>query len=307
METVMTENQDVESTEVIVEKQTNVATNILNSFKTNKKHLKRPVIFVTGFSDDSGSWWIGPKYGKPGISQWIDQIVDNPEEATFLTFEKESFLYKSFIDFGAYLRNQIPAVIGNEKQFDLVGYSMGGLDIRAALTQKDPLLGCQNCITADTPHQGDDLGGILKFVETYTPEIINFFDNMPNYLQQQAENMDPGSKTMQFINSLVNRQLFLQRVAKFYQFMGTRDNVVEKSCFMDLIGLDATHTQKVMPGISVLGCGHTGATGVTLDVRTMLAIVYMLLDIEIPVISQNHGDPSNGNFAPPDDSQIFIG
>ena len=35
----MVKNQDIESTEAIVEKQTNVATIILNSFKTNKKHL----------------------------------------------------------------------------------------------------------------------------------------------------------------------------------------------------------------------------------------------------------------------------
>ncbi len=302
----MNENPDEDPVEAIIQKQTSIASAILNGFMTKKIHLRRPVIFVSGYEDESGSWWIGPKEGKQGISQWIKQIADNQEEATFLTFEKESPSCNSFMDFGAFLRNQIPAVIGSEKQFDLVGYSMGGLDIRAALIQTDSLLGCQRCITADTPHQGDDLGGILEFLETYTPEIMKEFDNMPLYLQNQAENMDPNSKPMQAINSLANRQLFLDRVDKFYEFMGTRDYVVKGSCFMDLNGLGAPYTQKVK-GYPVLGCGHTGTNGVTIDVRTILAIIFMLLDMEIPIDSENHGYLPGGNDTPSNDSQVFIG
>ena len=239
MKTVTDEDPDEDPIEVTIDKQKTIALAKLNEYKVSKIHLKRPVFFVSGWGDESCTWWIGPKEGSQGISQWIDQIADNREQATFITFEKETASCKSFSDFGDYLKNQIPAVTGSGQQFDLVGYSMGGLDIRAALTQGNSLLNCQTCITADTPHQGNHFGGILETVETYAPDLMNQVDNIPLYQQKQAANMDPNSGPMKIINSLANRQLFLSRVNKFYQFKGTRDALVMGSCFMDLTGLGA--------------------------------------------------------------------
>ena len=296
---------DEDPIEILIQKQTSIALAKLNAFKINKIHLKRPVFFVSGWCDEACTWWVGPKEDVSGIAQWIKQIVDNPHQASFINFDSITSQCQSFLNFGNILKNNIWTAIGRNQEFDLVGYSMGGLVVRAALTQGDPLMNCQNCVTADAPHQGDDFGGIIKALETYAPHLMAEKDNMPLYHQQQVENMDPNSQPMQLINNLENKKLFLERVNKFYQFKGTRDYVVMDSCFMDLTNLGELYIQKVT-SIPVEGCGHVGANGVTIDIRTILATVYMLLGIDFPLAS-NHGNFPDGNDTPPNDDEIFIG
>jgi hypothetical protein len=66
-----------------------------------------------------------------------------------------------------------------------------------------------------------------------------------------------------------------------------------------------SYSQKV-GSISVEGCEHIWTKGITLDVRTILAIVYMIQGIEIPS-ANNHGILPDGNYTPPDENEIFIG
>ena len=248
---------------------------------------------------------LAPRENISGISEWIDQIVDNPDQVIFINFQPVTASCQSFLDFGEILKNKIWAAIGKNQPFDLVGYSMGGLVVRAALTQLEPLLNCQNCISADVPHGGDDFGGIIKALEKFAPHLMFKMDNIPIYQQEQVENMDPSCRSMQKINSLENRKVFLQRVNKFYQFKGTRDYVVMDSCFLDSVGLGELYTQKVT-SIPVQGCGHVGINGVTIDVRTILAVFHMLLDIDI-TLAMNKGNFPGGIDIPPDDNEIFIG
>ncbi len=288
--------------EVVIQKQTGIALSKLNEFKTKQIHLKRPVIFVPGWCDEPCGWWIGPYQGIQGIFQWISQIADNPKEAIYVEFNNESPQCNSFLDFGQVLKNKIWAAIGKDQPFDLVGHSMGGLNIRAALTQGDPLLNCQNCITADTPHQGDSDGNFLELAKEFNPSSVA---SITPYQLEQAQNMCPTNFPIQTINRIDSRQLFLNRVNKFYQFKGTRDWVVMDSCFMDMSEIGDSYSQKVS-SISVEGCEHIWIKGITLDVRTILAIVYMIQGIEIPS-ANNHGILPDGDYTPPNENEIFIG
>jgi hypothetical protein len=166
------------------------------------------------------------------------------------------------------------------------------------------MLNCYVCITADTPHQGDSFGGILNSIYQYAPQLVVDADPIKPYQEQQVKNMDPIYSPMQLINQLDNRQLFLSRVNKFYQFKGLRDWIVMDSSLMDKTGIEDIYKQKVI-NIQVEGCEHIGTKCITLDPRTVLAIIYMLLDIKID-LGFNYGNFPGGVDITPDESTIFV-
>ena len=284
--------------------QTSIALSKLSVLKEKKIHLKRPVFFVPGWCDESCTWWKGPYKNIQGISQWITQVADNPDEVTYIDFSNETAQCNSFLDFGEVLKKKIWSVIDKNTSFDLVGHSMGGLDIRAALTQGQPLLNCHVCVTADTPHQGDNFGGAANALAKYAPHLLAKIDPITSYQVKQVKNMDPNYPPIQLINQLDNRRLFLNCVDKFFQFSGTRDWIVMDSAFMDNTGIEDICKQKVV-SIPVQGCEHVGIKGITLDPRTVLAIIDMLLDIKIE-LGLNHGDFPGGIEIFPDENNIFI-
>jgi len=294
-------NPDVEPIEVKIKKQTDIALAKLNFHKLNNLHLARPVIFVPGWADESCGWWQNPFQGIQCVKQWIQQVVDNPDLVEFVNFGVESPQCESFLNFGKILKSRILALNLENQSFDLVGHSMGGLDIRAALIFDEPVLNCINCITADAPHQGDIGGKFLELAQERDPsKVANYYTP---YQVVQAQNMYPSSGPMQLINSSENRQLFLNRVSKFTQLKGTRDWMVGDSCFMDPAGLK--FPKEKIQYFSAEGCEHVWTKGITLDIRVILTILYTLVDFDIPGM-ENQGNLPGGNDVPVDDRQIFI-
>jgi hypothetical protein len=133
----------------------------LEKLKEEKISLQRDVFFVPGWSDEKARCW--SKCYRNGYTIMEDQIklvTKNPEKAHFITFsEDESKKCESFLDFAKVLKKRIDNEVGLNTPIDLVGHSMGGLDIIAAITQgPNPLSNVKRCITVATPHRGSDLG-----------------------------------------------------------------------------------------------------------------------------------------------------
>ena len=130
--------------------------------------LNRDVFFVPGWTDQACLSWIEP-YTEGGISQrpgweytmqdWVEKVVDKPSQDKVhfvkllkkeetLTIERfqaglrqgqvkccnwdkdESYSYENFFQFAELLKEKVKAVGVDE--YDLVGHSMGGLDIISA-------------------------------------------------------------------------------------------------------------------------------------------------------------------------------
>jgi len=187
-------------------KQKQEAIDQLNKFKIDKINLNRPVIFVAGWRDERCKAWIEDTRNNISIKTWFEHIAVDSDDASFINFEKETKDCASFLDFGEFLKNQIWSIMGKNSEFDIVGHSMGGLDIRAAMTQGEPLLGCHKCITVATPHQGDHFGGMNLFLMTgWRGKIFSKFRPMTPYHVVQGKNLDPDYPPIQTINTGKNR------------------------------------------------------------------------------------------------------
>jgi hypothetical protein len=104
---------------------------------------------------------------------------------------------------------------------------------------------------------------------------------------------------------LNNRTAFFERIKKFYEMKGTRDFVVKGSAFMDKTGIESLYQNKTEE-VPVSGCEHTGPLGITQDVRTILAIMCILCDIELDLEGGNCGIFAGGIDRPVDNSNVFI-
>jgi len=287
--------------------QINIALSKLTEFKQNKIRLKYPVFFVPGWTDESCSWWQKPYGDKQSIKQWIDEIAVNPELAQYITFIEETKQCKNFLDFGEVLKNKIWKLIGKNQAFDLVGHSMGGLDIRAALTQEnEPLLNCRYCITVATPNCGDNFGGVESFLSRHFRKLMQSVKNMPSYQVDQGKYLDPDYPPIKQVNSLDNRRLFLNNVNKFYELKGTQDFLVQGSAFIDKTGIEGLFSEKVA-AIPIDGCEHVGIKGITLDPRTIAVIIYVLCDIDLKLqLGMNYGILQGGYYKPDDEKDKFV-
>jgi len=267
-------------------KQKNESLVQLNTFKQRKITLRRPVFFIPGWTDEDCKCWAKGQWGQLSIRQWFEDIVANSADSHFITFSDVTKDCKSFLDFGEALKRKILDVIGADHEFDIVGHSMGGLNTRAAITRGDPLLHTNKCLTVATPHQGDHLGGIQKFLRTsWLGKIIG--TSTPYHIEQ-GKNLDPDYEPIKIINTDESRRLFLERINKLYQFKGTRDFCVKGSAIMKNNGIESLYEEKTEQ-IIVEGADHTGKIGICQDPRTILTIVKVLLDIELPKPDFNYG------------------
>lgn len=258
----------------------------LNAFKQSKITLRRPVFFVPGWTDEDCKCWSKGQWGQLSIRQWLEDIVTNFSNAHFINFIDVTKDCKSFLDFGEVLKHKIWDLVGTDQEFDIIGHSMGGLNTRAAITQGDPLLRTNKCLTVATPHQGDHLGGMQKFLRT------SWFGKMIGkstpYHIEQGKNLDPDYEPIKIINTDESRRLFLERINRLYQFKGTRDFCVKGSAIMMDYGIEPLYKEKTEQ-IIVEGADHTGKIGICQDPRTILTIVKTLLDIELPRPDFNYG------------------
>lgn len=258
-------------------KQKQIALNKLKEVLQNKIKLQRPVFFVPGWTDESCANWTASYKNSPPIKEWFEKISNNCELVNYVTFtEEESTHCNSFIDFGLILKNKVESVIGCQKEFDIIGHSMGGLDIRVAIALHN-LNRTYNCITVATPHKGTELGDI-------GPKIMQY----KTHHKIQCINLDPDHVPIQTINSQQNREKFLKGVKKFYQFAGTRDMAVARNAKIDKKGFDSMLCDKITT-VEIGGVTHSAKDGITRDVRTVIAILNILMGIEPEKPKYNYG------------------
>jgi len=258
-------------------KQKQIALTRLNDLVQVKIELERPIFFVPGWTDESCANWTTPYKNSPSVKEWFEKIYNNCQLVNYVTFtEQESINCNSFIDFGLILKNKVESAIGYQKEFDIVGHSMGGLDIRAAIEIHN--LNCvYNCITVATPHKGTELGDIApKFVQ-YKP-----------HHKIQCINLDPDHVPIQTINSAQNREKFLQKIQKFHQFVGTRDMAVARNAKIDKTDLDPGLLDKIIT-VEIGGATHSAEDGITRDARVVIAILNVLRGIEPEKPKYNYG------------------
>ena len=269
----------------------------LNQFVQEKLTLKRPVFFVPGWTDEDNTWWTvsNKKFGI-SVKEWFLRIFNNCDLVEYITFsDDESKRCKSFLDFGPILKNKILSKIGENQEFDLVGHSMGGLDsVAAIIDDTSPVLKVNNLITVATPHEGRELVDLLPKLKK--GELHHMI---------QCVNLDPDQFPIKYINEIGIREQLLNRVKKLYCFTGTIDMAVMRSAKYNKEGTDSDFYKNKVEIIEVGGASHTEKNGITLDPRTILAIVYILLGIEIK-LGFNYGNLSRGTYTPPDDKDKFI-
>ena len=247
----------------------------LRKFAKSKIKLNRDVFFVPGWTDQGCICWTEP-YMESGVDRragweytvkdW-EYVLENPERMHYLQlvendnsiniirnnqgkikkveFETDaSHDYVAFFQFAELIKAKIRAT--GVKEFDLVGHSMGGLDIISvvALDNKldtfqevknfiktDPLEGLSLLITVATPYKGSvpaDLVKNTKIDECFRPE-------WPIGIRKQCENMAHDSEFIKIINQKEVRDRLLKK-AKIgvHTFSGGNDRAVcPEDAFID--------------------------------------------------------------------------
>ncbi len=265
----------------------------LNSLAGRGISLKRHVFFVPGWAGEEGKAWKEPYpkllKGHGPIKYWIDRIVRNPDRVTYVSYVdfllQESKNSRSFLDFGELLKARVKSKIAaSQEPVDLIGHSMGGLDILAAITQgEDALTSVENCVTVASPLQGVAYGRFIDELD----KLLPFLKWQP-FHQIQVENMDKHCKAIQQINLLDNRCKLLERVKAFYQLEGTQDATVMRNARLKTDGLPEA-LRKTITHLIIGGASHSGATGITQDPRTVLYLISVVADIPIEKPKLNYG------------------
>ncbi|MCF7874600.1 MAG: alpha/beta hydrolase, partial [Candidatus Omnitrophica bacterium] len=252
--------------------------------------------FVPGWTGGDCSAWCklydGAAKGNQVIKSVIDETFDNYSLVNYIKFsKKESKKCNDFFDFAKLLKKKIYKKIKREKEFDIVGHSMGGLDILAAITQgKDYLTNVYNCITVASPLKGVDLGEIYSFIAKIYPDLNE------SWYVKQCKAMDPDQPQIKKINKKESRLKLLKRVYKFYQFRGTLDKCVMKSSELKKKGVKK-YTKKIET-IWVGGADHSGSIGITQDPRTIRYILEILVGEYKTPPAGNKGNFVKGIYVP---------
>lgn len=263
----------------------------LREFIDKKIQLKRPTFLVPGWTDESCSCWIRPFKENESIKYWFDNIFIDSGKIEYINFEKESPNCNSFFDFGEVLKNKIWNSIGKNAKFDIIGHSMGGLDIRAAISDENPLLNVHNCLTVATPHQGDNFGGVNIWSRRapIIRSIIEWVMPQKPYQIIQSRALDPDYAQIQDVNKTKNKEAFLERINKLYQFKGTRDFTVKGSAYINEKDLDSKLCKEKIDYVEIDGADHVGLVGITQDPRTILKIIEILSDLPLEKPEKNYG------------------
>ena len=242
--------------------------------------LTRHVFFVPGWAGEEGCCWTAayPHVldGHQPIKYWVERIVRNPQLVRFVSYvqftEQESAACPTFLQFADLLKTKIRYEAPADAPLDLVGHSMGGLDIIGALVNggdylRHPVV---NAVTVGSPLRGVPYGNLVYRIRELLPTV----PWLPHHLEQ-LRNMDHGAGAIRLINRLDMRELLLARVARCYSLYGTQDFVVEGNAHFRTEGL-AGASRKKLGELAIAGAAHTGAIGITQDPRTAAAIFTIL-------------------------------
>ncbi len=260
----------------------------LESYKKNKLKLQYPAFFVPELAGEDCSAWMKPyknipkrykKYYRPA-KYWVDEIIENKEQAHYVIFaEEESENSASFLELGKYLKKELVDLAQGDP-INLVGHSMGGLDIRSAILDNEkPTLNIKNVITVGTPNNGTVEAGLLRF--KFIQKIAEKFANFKKHQIVQGRNLFSNSKPIKTINSIENRLNLLSGIDKFFVFMGLRDSTVKGSPKLDEGGIPEDIYEEKVKIIQTSSAEHSGKNGITQDPRLFLPIIRILCGIEL--------------------------
>lgn len=266
----------------------------LREIEQKKITLTRDVFFVPGWSSENCAAWLVP-YSPENISmkQWVERTIVNwPEKTHFITFtDQESKKCRGFVDFGKILKEKIDSILaGKESEFDLIGHSMGGLDISAAIIYQGlPFEKLGNVITLGSPFHGAEWGQMVKDFSKFSwfclggwaiIRIALIAKGFSYYHILQLENMNPKGKAIKNFNTRDNRIKLLDSVQKLYTFFGTDDDAVKESALFNGFEIDKDLLKRKLRAVCIEGAQHSGALGLTQDPRVVLKIILALSGTE---------------------------
>jgi pimeloyl-ACP methyl ester carboxylesterase len=251
----------------------------LNQLAQQGIRLKRHVFFIPGWAGDEGHSWTRPydnllKNHHP-MKEWARRIARTSgggKPAKFLSFTlAESKACPTFYEFAQLLKRKILKNIPEGQPMDLVGHSMGGLDIIAAITEGPrPLRNVVNAIAVGSPLQGVFYGHLVRRVDTLLP-----FLRWDEHHHVQVRNLDKRAPAILKANSIAVRRRLLSRIHAFTDIRGTQDYVVMRSGRLRTKGLSES-TRRRVRHLAVDGASHTGRSGLTQDPRTALFLFQIL-------------------------------
>jgi len=243
----------------------------------NDLRLLRPLFFVPGWTGEEGKAWLVPYSKRPkyhlSAKEYFSKVKPK-NKVYFISFSiEESKKCKSFLDFADILKRKIWNKIGREQVFDVVGHSMGGLDIVAAITQrKNYLKKVNNCITVASPLQGVDVAEYLPAITKVLPG-----KKMKPHHAAQCINLDPDKEPIKIINRVENRINLLQRVDRLCNIYATSDRAVMMGARLNVRGLSKKLCKTKAKAVRIERARHSGSIGITQDPRTILTIVNLIL------------------------------
>ncbi len=280
--------------------------------------LKRPVFLVPGWTDQACFCWTEP-YTEGGVARrpgweytiqdWVEKIVDpaDHDKVVFIkNVEDEKNLqvkrftsgprkgkvrtaawigdatgeYENFFQFSELLKSKIRAAGAGE--YDLIGHSMGGLDIISAVVlerqldqepevqrfiKTPPLEGTHHIITVSTPFRGSPGAGLIK--NTQLDEI--FMPNWSQGIRKQGEAMAPDSSFIKIITHAERQRRLIQKVSgSVHTFGSQNDRAVPDSHRM----IDGANNH---PAGSFELAQHSQRMGIPQDPRIALEIFRILV------------------------------
>jgi hypothetical protein len=245
--------------------------------------LAREVYFVPGWRDERGECW-------KRMEEWMPYLVANWKThvhyVQFLEPGDKLPEFEDFLDFGDDLAELVMRDVGSSgREVDFVCHSMGGLDTFAAIALLDDhpelstdALRCAHTVIAyDTPFLGFAAAGnalFKKFVESGRKDP---------WAMLQLAAMEEESKRIAEVKRARDR--FLSRVTAFWpRGADNYDGLLEVSHESASFGerddfapevRDRYHEYSSWPDTS-----HSGANGVTRDLRAVVETVEILAGVK---------------------------
>ncbi len=269
--------------------QKNIATQKLNELGLNKTTLKRDVFFIPGWTSECCAAWLQPCSSENiSMKKWLEKTTTNWEEKVhFVVFtEEESRACRSFVEFAKILKGKTAPFITKDSKVDLVGHSMGGLDISAAIIHDlIPTGNVGNLITLGSPFHGSEFGEVMKEIGGMSWLFLGgwaaarglmLLKGYSFYHIEQLQNMNPKGRLILDFNCKENRLKLLHSADKVFTFFGTDDNVVKQSALFNGFGIDSNLLAEKLEPICVDGATHSGVLGLPQDPRVVLGIMNII-------------------------------
>jgi len=279
-----------------------------NKLRQLKIKLERDIFFVAGWTDQACLSWTEP-YMESGVDRrtgweytikdW-EHIVENPEKMHYIKLVENdsainivknkdgkvrkveftsdsSYRYTNFFQFAELVKSKIRET--GAKEFDLVGHSMGGLDIISAVTmdrklddypevkdfiKTDPLEGLGLLVTVATPYKGSVPADLVK-----NTKIDEWFKKeWPDGIREQCNNLAHSSEFIHIINQKQIRERLLKK-AKIgvHTFSGGND---------DAVSSDDAFINDAQNHAPFYLARHSGRMGITQDHRMHFELFSLL-------------------------------